>query len=910
MTRKTLYLPILIGLSLSISACGGGGGSSTPAANNNNNNNPPPTNTLPTVKDTAWSEINRSPIINDVVYTGSKYIAAGKYGFIGESTDAQTWTAYNAGSATDFIDLATDNGTNIIAIEKNGSGLSVTTDGSNWSYTNLAGATSCSTPIKDIIHNGTQFVGVFNGNQICTSTNGTSWTLQTTLNGFSIGQLSYGNSTYVFSLDSGGLISKTALNTTAVTLASFPTGTGSPTFDDIIFGQNRFVGFASGQLYYSSDGNNWSQVTSPSIYGVAALSYSTGMGFVAVNGSLAYSSGDGVNWSSSGGLAQPVDSSSLSNYLVNGASEMLIHDNKGRFYRSTDLANWSQTASKPLMSASAYLNTNGVLYFADSYNLTEGSSNLYRSTDSGNFWSVIDAQAGPLNDMIFDGSQFVASGSSGLSYSSDGINWIPSMNTSYKSPSISVNTGTTTHYLTNTYINSTAGYQYAAMTSTDGTNFQPDNSLTNAITTAGGISGKITQAVSNGSTIVAITSSDILSYNGTNNNAWAVESTTTNTLSKVVWSGSEFVIVGTNGTVLTSTDGQTWTSRSYVNTTSKIRDIAIATNGTTFYALDDRGFITVSTNSGVAWSDFEQISTSIGANFIVMAGSNLYVFGNDSSLQPATMVYNGVAWSSLLAATDPVPGTRIVYDASAGNFLSAASDNTIYSSSLGNTWTAVSGTVSLPEFAYIPAASALQQTNFGQILFSPGATNSYSTGFALSTDGQNWSLNTAQIPYPGYTPGSGTYAKLGTPISTSTDGINYTTATISGMASSTPNVLYIKYVNNQYIAVTINLDANNAPKKGIYTSADGSNWTLSTELAADTYSQWDGNTMDIEYDGTRYLFLFHDQSKGAVIAATPDLQNFTLHETGITSATTDLVLEGTNIIMVGGDGMIASHAAY
>jgi len=900
----TVFLTFLF-----LTACGGGGGGGD-STDNNNTDNPPPADTLPTVKDTAWTQLNRSPIINKMLYTGSKYIAVGKYGFIGSTTDAQSWTEYDGGTAVEFTDLAiAPNGTNMIAIPRSNTGilaLTVTTDGTNWQYYDYSTSINCAEAL-DIIHDGSQFVGIFIGNgggAICTSADGTSWQLQTTLNGFTPRQLAYGNSLYAFSLEGGGLITKTVLNDTATTVATFPVGS-SVTLQDMVYANSAFVGYSlSGGLYYSTDGNSWSGVNSSAVvYGIQALSYSADKGFVAVNGSFAYSSNDGINWTVSGGTNQPVTDIINFDYIANGSTETFMFDGSGRFYNSSDLSVWTQTSAKPLLNASAFLSQNGVLHYA--------AGDLYRSIDNGSNWTVVDTQIGGASDIIHDGTRFIVSGT-GLAYSADGINWMPSLlNRSYLAPTVSARAGTTTHYLISNYIGS-SGYQNLAMSSDDGINFQIDNGLINAISSAGGITGRVKQAVSNGSVVIAISDNDIISYNASVTNTWAVEASSPNTLNKIAWTGSEFIIVGAAGTVMTSTDGQAWTTQTWVNAVSNISDVTSI--GSTLYALDSARYITSSANGGVDWTVLKDLGKSgLSAMYIAANtdSNDLFVFGQSSS-GAATMVYTGISWSAVLPATDIVAGP-VIYESANQRFLSLSSGGTnmVLASSLGNTWTVTSSPVTEPAFAYIYAASNLGKANFGPIQFTAGSPNSYATGFAYSTDGQNWSLNASQIPYPGYTPVTGTYAKIiGAGISTSTDGINFSAATITGMASSTPNIWYMKYVNSQYVAITINPDSNGAPGRGVYTSANGSDWTLITEISADSSSQWSGQVSDIEYDGNQYLFLFYDQTKGAMIMTSPDLQNFTVHETGIKSGATDLVIENSGFRIIGGDGVIATHAAY
>ena len=72
---------------------------------------------------------------------------------------------------------------------------------------------------------------------------------------------------------------------------------------------------------------------------------------------------------------------------------------------------------------------------------------------------------------------------------------------------------------------------------------------------------------------------------------------TTCRLLDVVWSGTEFVVVGENGTILTSPDGVEWTQR---NSGTEMTLRGVTWDGSQFVAVGGRGFILTSTD-GVEW---------------------------------------------------------------------------------------------------------------------------------------------------------------------------------------------------------------------------------------------------------------------------------------------------------------------
>lgn len=84
---------------------------------------------------------------------------------------------------------------------------------------------------------------------------------------------------------------------------------------------------------------------------------------------------------------------------------------------------------------------------------------------------------------------------------------------------------------------------------------------------------------------------------------WSAESSgTTANLNGVVWSGSEFVAVGDNGTVLrrTNNDGDSWVPATSIQTTRTLRNVTWG--GTKFVAVGEGGTI-ITSPDGLTWTD-------------------------------------------------------------------------------------------------------------------------------------------------------------------------------------------------------------------------------------------------------------------------------------------------------------------
>lgn len=112
----------------------------------------------------------------------------------------------------------------------------------------------------------------------------------------------------------------------------------------------------------------------------------------------------------------------------------------------------------------------------------------------------------------------------------------------------------------------------------------------------------------------------------------------------LIWSGSNFVIVGSGGKVKTSVNGETWTNGTYLSGSSvSINDIIKV--GTDLYAVDYQGKIAKSSDHGANWTESDTIpSTSI--NNLVHHNTTFYAFLQHGSFNEMWKSENDAAsWS-------------------------------------------------------------------------------------------------------------------------------------------------------------------------------------------------------------------------------------------------------------------------
>ena len=240
---------------------------------------------------------------------------------------------------------------------------------------------------------------------------------------------------------------------------------------------------------------------------------------------------------------------------------------------------------------------------------------------------------------------------------------------------------------------------------------------------------------------------------------WANPLPQGNTIMDAVWDSNQFVIVGTFGTVRTSPDGLTWTTRD-AGTGSNLN--GIAWNGSQFIAVGGYGTV-VSSPDGVAWTAQSIGSTYTlysvvwdGSQFVAVGQEEANDFGGAIATSPdgvtwavqnfslaGAYAWNDIAWngSQFAAVQSPgfihtsddavtwtttdlrVAGTDIRSITSDGNQFVAAGFGVVYTSPDGVAWTLQNGGSRVQGFDITWDGSQFLAVGFTSIFRSPdGAT--------------------------------------------------------------------------------------------------------------------------------------------------------------------------------------------
>lgn len=477
-----------------------------------------------------------------------------------------------------------------------------------------------------------RYMAVGESGTVASSTDGANWVIKN-IGDVSLSDITWTGTQYIIVGANG--IAYTSSDGDSWTLQS--TGTTSGLNSVTWTGSRIFAVGQGGTIISSADGVSWttntSNTTSPlhEVFWNPALNQTIAVGFSVVlnNGSATATSWSpvlfGSGWSASGVTWTG------SQYVVVGSicsGNLCVWPMQGFVVRSTNGVTW--TSSQTLSISGLYKVT-----WTGNLLVAVGPQDQIATSSNGIDWTQRHWKNAftSLFSVASNGNNIVAMGDIGRTFTStDGASWTQGFSV-------------TDH---NIFGISTNGSQYVAV----GGGFIPGTSNTESLvaTSADGISGWAVQntgtsnilndvvwtgslwvAVGNNGTIV--TSEDAVS--------WATRTSgTTNRLNKVYWDGTLIFALGNAGTALTSPDGITWIAQN-TGVTSHLFGMA---HSDSFHVITGTGALLTSSNAGQDWSAAQSVSPFTSLNDIVWTG-DLFIAGTSgSSTQTIYASPDGVTW--------------------------------------------------------------------------------------------------------------------------------------------------------------------------------------------------------------------------------------------------------------------------
>lgn len=202
-------------------------------------------------------------------------------------------------------------------------------------------------------------------------------------------------------------------------------------------------------------------------------------------------------------------------------------------------------------------------------------------------------------------------------------------------------------------------------------------------------------------------------------------------LNALIFANNLFVGGTSNGRIITSPDGLTWTVRTSNFPAGRI--MAIAYGGGKFMAVGGANSVIISTN-GTTWTAKANSLTSTTLSAVIYGAAGLWIIGGASGFV-ATSLNDGTSWT---ARVSNAGASQQIFDFAAGAGLivgvtAYGSAGGIITSANGTTWAAQS----------VPSSGIPYRVRFGGGLFVLGGKTAANHGYlATSTTGLSWSSQT------------------------------------------------------------------------------------------------------------------------------------------------------------------------
>jgi hypothetical protein len=617
-----------------------------------------------------WALVNPHPTpenLRGCIDSGvaGKYLAAGNYGTLIESSDGLGWSdAGKLPTTATTYDIAEGNG---VLVAVGGSGTVLTSsDGIAWT----AQSSGTTSTLSDVMWDGSRFLVTSYDQSVYSSDDGVSWSAHPTGGGQVLEGITWNGATYMV-VGRGGLI----MTSTDLTTWTSQTSGTTNTLMGVTWANSQFVaGGALNTLLTSADGITWTPQT------IAAFMVNKvihdGSLFIAVDdGSKVFTSSDGVTWLPQ--LDQPGETTrrTLKGVCTSGGTTLVVGAG-GLVLRSTNGSDWSKQtpdlsslhgmiyANSKYLAVGDYgqvlLSSNGAnwseastgatnaltgVVWADTLSLyvAVGSGGAIFTSPDGTTWTMqtSNTTAG-LNGIAWDGANLVASGEAGvIRVSTDGLTWVNHDITTTSNHPFYV------HYLGGRFV--TVATASPAYTSTDGgINWSEGNVADMGASGAGlGWDGSLY-------TTGIYTSPDGLT--------WSAIAHGVTYRQGITHDGTRFIGVGASGGILTSLDGSSWSleaspTQTNLNAVEKIggTSVIVGDNGAIFFSsgikLSESGGVTAIIEGGSGDSYDIVLNAPPTADVVITLTPDSGV-----EVSPTALTFNSGNWATpqtvTVSATD------------------------------------------------------------------------------------------------------------------------------------------------------------------------------------------------------------------------------------------------------------------
>ena len=615
---------------------------------------------------THWKVRNPLPTnetLLGVTPFGSNIFAVGTSGTLLTSTDGgTTWSrvplgispAFRAIASTPNITPAASPPVPMIVLVGDDGNIVTSPDGVVWTYRNASGAKALQSVIwVDAL---SLFVAVGQGGLIFTSADGATWTHQNSTISSDLESVAYGDATLIAVGKDGVIVTSTDVQAAAWAQATSNTNRW---LRSVAFNApaGKFAAIGDGgALVTSPDGSSWTTGSILSTTANLRSIYSDGARFIVAGvGGVVFYSADGSTWNIPTPFGVTAD---LQAGVSLGGNASILVGSSGTIVKTITGTTFAKsTASSGSIDDLQAITYNGTQFIAVGKNgriVTSAATTTPTVNPAGNVWTVQNSTTGVrLASVAYKPGQILAVGDNGtvVASANGGTTWTAS------SAAVAVNLHDVIYtngayyavgdadLVQGTILKNVTGTTWTPLTSNTAENLQ-------GIASNGSLMVVVGDVGANGGTI--LTSSD-------GGDTW--EDNTPGglpALKAITWTGSQFIIVGAAGTVLTTPDGINLTPQN----TSVTADLSGVTwTGTTALVVGAHG-TALSSPDGLSWTvldagtsqDLTAVAYNSTGTRLAMVGAAGSILTSDPVIIPAPSVY----FASSTMTVDDLIGTANV----------------------------------------------------------------------------------------------------------------------------------------------------------------------------------------------------------------------------------------------------------